>query len=154
MCNETGEFSEKEMDVINTGSPIDTFYYAYCDTEKKRIGNATNQRIIAENSARYHAENNPGHQTSVESDKNFSVESLDAFCSGNGCAHIMSEVLEGPSIRLRNNHPTNKIIVTVFWATILGEAASNYSLFPGDDRIFNGPPPPYIGVSRIKARIV
>lgn len=153
MCTQNCE-SEEEVGIIFTGDSINTFYYAYCNTEGKRIGNATNQRIVAENTARYHADKT-GHETSIESDKNKSAVALMALpCSGNGCAYILSQVRVGPSIRLRNTHHEKVIQVKVFWATIMGTSWNTYEVFPEDEEIFQGPGEPYIGVSRIEARII
>ncbi|MBU8976402.1 hypothetical protein JI752_009655 [Lysobacter sp. MMG2] len=144
---------EEELDgiVCPIADEPNTFYYAFCKTENRRIRGATNQYVVAENSAKHHA-HQTGHETSVEQDKSKAL--LGIPCSGNGCGYIHSMVLEGPSIRLRNSHPSKSIEVKVYWATIMGEAYNTYTLFPGDDTVYQGPGEPYIGVSKIKTKIV
>lgn len=41
------------------------FYYAYCDTEKKDLGAATNNETVAQNTADNHKAKT-GHETSVD----------------------------------------------------------------------------------------
>lgn len=65
MTGNTTKDSEEE--IVSSGDAIETFYYAYCNTEQKRVGHATNQRMVAQNAANYHADQT-GHETSVDSD--------------------------------------------------------------------------------------
>lgn len=76
-------------------------------------------------------------------------------CEGNACSHVVQQALPGPSIRLRNSHPNKRVRIEVYWASVLGNEASNtFEIFPGDDEIHPGPGGGFIGVSRIKANIL
>lgn len=74
-------------------------------------------------------------------------------CRGNGCEFLNWDVIQGPKVRLRNNHPNSSLDVTIGWSTILGGGKTTYRLFPGDDKTFDSPRPEFIGVSSVEARV-
>jgi hypothetical protein len=62
MTNEENvEINDSEIAENNESK---TFYQAYCNTEGKNLGNQTNDRIVAQNTANHH-NRNTGHSTTV-----------------------------------------------------------------------------------------
>jgi hypothetical protein len=139
--------------IISPGSESTGFYYAYCKTEKKKLGNYTNQETVAQNTADYHASETK-HDTSVETydagnrDDTAAVMADEIPCAGNACGTVLFKLLEGPSLRARNQDPKRVVSLMVTWGSIWSSTDSNYELWPGDEEIFKGPEG-YIGVEKV-----